>query len=129
MNARPVEDVLDRLSPRGHFPHDWGEVLERSGLQEADAVGPARRTRKWLLLAAVVAAIAVPMAAATVAVTNWSGWLSSSHDRFRPASEPMLKPSSPTSPASISASSRIRLFVRSPFFTRRKIARTFDLMQ
>jgi len=90
MNARSVEDVLDRLAPRGHFAHDWEDVLERAGVHEADAVGPAWRRRKWLLVAALVAAVVVPVAAATVAVTNWSGWWSSPHDQFRPASEPVV---------------------------------------
>lgn len=90
MNAHSVEDVLDRLAPREQFAHDWGDVLDRAGVHEVGAVRSAWRTRKWLVLAAVVAAIAVPMAAATVAVTNWSGWLSSSHDQFRPASEPIV---------------------------------------
>ncbi len=90
MNARSVEDVLDRLAPREQFAHDWSDVLDRAGVHEAGAVGPAWRTRKWLLLAAVVAAVVVPVAAATVAVTNWSGWWSSPHDQFRPASEPVV---------------------------------------
>ena len=91
MNAHAVEDVLDRLAPRAQFAHDWGDVLERAGVQEARAVGPAWRRRKWLLLAAIVAAVVVPIAAATVAVTDWSGWWPSSpHDQFRPASEPVV---------------------------------------
>jgi hypothetical protein len=90
MNARSVEDDLDRLAPREQFAHDWNEVLERAGVQKAGAVGPAWRRLKWLLLAAVVAAVVVPIAAATVAVTNWSGWFSSSPDQFRPASEPVV---------------------------------------
>jgi hypothetical protein len=88
MNAHSVEDVLDRLAPREQFAHDWGDVLDRAGVHEAGAVGPA--WRKWLLVAALVAAVVVPVAAATVAVTNWSGWWSSPHDQFRPASEPVV---------------------------------------
>jgi hypothetical protein len=90
MNAHSVEDVLDRLAPREQFAHDWNEVLERAGVHEASAVGPAWRNRKWLLLAAVVAALVVPVAAATVAVSNWSGWWPSQHNQFRPASEPVV---------------------------------------
>lgn len=91
MNARFVEDVLDRLASREQFAHDWGDVLERAGVHEVGAVGPAWRRRKWLLLAAVVAAVVVPVAAATVAVTNWSGWFSP-HDQLqlRPVTEPVV---------------------------------------
>jgi hypothetical protein len=91
MNARSVEDVLDRLAPREQFEHDWGDVLERAGVHEAGARGPSRRRRNWLLVAAVVAAILVPVGAATVAVTNWNGWWSS-HDQLglRPATEPVI---------------------------------------
>jgi hypothetical protein len=90
MNARSVEDVLDRLAPREQFAHDWGDVLERAGVDEAGARDPAWRRRKWLLLAAALAAVVVPVAAATVAVTNWKGWWSSSHDQFRPVTEPVV---------------------------------------
>lgn len=89
MNARSVEDVLDRLAPREQFAHDWGDVLERAGVHEAGAVGPAWRRRKWLLLAAVVAAVVVPVAAAAVAVTNWNGWWSP-HDQLQPLNEPVV---------------------------------------
>jgi len=37
MNARSVEDVLDRLAPREQFAHDWGDVLDRAGVHEAGA--------------------------------------------------------------------------------------------
>jgi hypothetical protein len=90
MNAHSVEDVLDRLAPREQFAHDWGDVLDRAGVHEAAAARPAWRRRKWLLVAALVAAVVVPVAAATVAVTNWSGWWSSPHDQFQPASEPVV---------------------------------------
>lgn len=90
MNARSVEDGLDRLAPREQFAHDWRDVLERAGVQEARAIRPVWRRRKWLLVAAVVAAVVVPVAAATVAVTNWNGWWSSPHDRFRPVTEPVV---------------------------------------
>jgi hypothetical protein len=89
MNARSVEDVLDRLAPREQFAHDWRDVLERAGVHEAGAVDPAWRRRKWLLLAAVVAAVVVPVAAATVAVTNWNGWWSP-HHQLRPLTEPVV---------------------------------------
>lgn len=88
MNAHSVEDVLDRLAPHEQYTRDWGDVLDRAGVHEAGAVGPAWRRRKWLLVAALVAAVVVPVAAATVAVTNWSGWWE--HDQFQPASEPVV---------------------------------------
>jgi hypothetical protein len=89
MNARSVEDVLDRLAPREQFAHDWGDVLDRARVHEAGAVGPAWRRHRRLLLAAVVAAVVVPVAAATVAVTNWNGWWSP-HDQLRPLTEPVV---------------------------------------
>jgi hypothetical protein len=90
MNAHSVTDVLDRLVPPEQFAHDWGDVLERAGVDEAGARGPAWRRRKWLLLAAVIAAVVVPVAAATVAVTNgWNGWWSSQH-QLRPLTEPVV---------------------------------------
>jgi len=89
MNARSVEDVLDRLAPREQFAHDWGGVLDRAGVHEAGAVGPAWRRRKWLLLAAVVAAVLVPVAAATVAATNdW--WLFHADHGLHPVTEPVV---------------------------------------
>ena len=89
MNARSLEDVLDRLAPREQFAHDWGGVLDRAGVHEAGAVGPAWRRRKWLLLAAVVAAVLVPVAAATVAATNdW--WLFHADHGLHPVTEPVV---------------------------------------
>lgn len=86
MSASPVADALDRLAPREPFAHDWGDVLERAGVHEA---APARRTRKWLLLAAVVAAVAVPVAAATVAATNdW--WLFRSDHGLHSVAGPLV---------------------------------------
>ena len=89
MNARSVEDVLDRLAPREQFAHDWVDVLERAGIQEVGAARPAWRRRKWLLLAAVFAAVIVPVAAAAVAVTNWNGWWSTLA-QLRPVTEPVV---------------------------------------
>jgi len=89
MNARSVEDVLDRLAPREQFAHDWGDVLDRAGVHEAGAVGPAWRRRKWLLLAAVVAALLIPVAAATVAATNdW--WIFRADHGLHPVTEPVV---------------------------------------
>ena len=89
MNARSLEDVLDRLAPREQFAHDWGDVLDRAGVHEAGAVGPAWLRRKWLLLAAVVAAVLVPVAAATVAATNdW--WLFHADHGLHPVTEPVV---------------------------------------
>jgi hypothetical protein len=91
MSARSTEDVLDRLAPREQFAYDWADVLDRAGVHESGAVRPAWRRRKWLLVAAVVAAIAVPVAAATVAVTNWNGWWSSAGPvHSRAVSEPVV---------------------------------------
>jgi hypothetical protein len=77
MNARSTEDALDRLAPREQFAHDWTDVLDRAGVHPSGAAGPAWQRRKWLLVAAIVAAVVVPVATATVAVTNWNGWWSS----------------------------------------------------
>jgi hypothetical protein len=90
MNAHSVEDVLDRLAPREHFAHDWGDVLARAGVHEAAAVGPAWRRRKSLLVAALVAAVVVPVAAATVAVTRWSGWFPHDQLQIHPVTEPVV---------------------------------------
>jgi hypothetical protein len=67
MNAHPVATILDNLAPHQGFAYDWSDVLERAGVREAGASGPAWRRPKWQLLAAVVAAVLVPVAAATVA--------------------------------------------------------------
>lgn len=89
MNDRSVEDVLDRLAPRGQFAHDWRDVLERAGVHEAGAMDPARQRRKWLLLAAVVAAVVVPLAAATVAATNdW--WIFRADHGVHAVTEPIV---------------------------------------
>jgi hypothetical protein len=63
MNPRSVETILDDLAPRQGFADDWSDVLERANVREAGASGPVWRRRKWLLLAAVVAAVLVPVAA------------------------------------------------------------------
>jgi hypothetical protein len=89
MNARSVATILDDLTPRQGFARDWSDVLERAGVREAGASGPARRTRKWLPLAAVLAAVLVPVAAATVAATNdW--WLFRADHGLHPVTEPVV---------------------------------------
>lgn len=89
MNARSVATIIDELTPRQGFAHDWSDVLERAGVREAGASGSAWRRHKWLLLAAAVAAIIVPVAAATVAATNdW--WIFRAEHGLHPVTEPVV---------------------------------------
>jgi hypothetical protein len=93
MNPRSITTILDDLTPRQSFADDWSDVLERAGVREADESRSAWRRHKWLLLAAVIAAVLVPVAAATVAVTNWNGWWSSppTHQLgLHPVTEPVV---------------------------------------
>jgi hypothetical protein len=88
MNARSVDDVLDRLAPRLEFAHDWPDVLTRAGVEAVQSSRPGWRRRKWVLAAVIVAAIVVPVAAATIVATNdW--WFFRDH-RLQPLTAPVV---------------------------------------
>jgi hypothetical protein len=70
MTPRPLTDALDRLAPRQPFADDWADVLTRAGVEATRPSRSGWRARKWVLAAAIVSAIVVPVAAATIAATN-----------------------------------------------------------
>jgi hypothetical protein len=88
MTPRSLTDALDRLAPPQQFADDWTDVLARAGVEAAHPSRSGWRTRRWVLAAAIVAAIIVPVATATIAATNdW--WFFRDH-RLQPLTEPVV---------------------------------------
>lgn len=89
MNARSVDDALDRLAPPQPFAHDWNDVVRRAETAAAHPSRPVWRQRRWVVAAVVIAAIVVPVAAATIGATNdW--WFFSGGHGDHPLTQPVV---------------------------------------